>query len=310
MIDIEITKLYEGQPSKYIAVAVSTTGIVTMVPLGLGIIWYENNKDNRTLVNQLVSALIWRSVLFSLLVQTTDNLLYIIGPLPEALCTLEIFLRSSLTMQGILYLDSIFVVRYLFVFHLKNPTAAQDDFWALFLNMWTTAAGVLTQSLFLYLPGKNPNDYYICIGRLPAKMVTAPMKVNYSLVFMTLFSVLANFAVALRFKVFKIREKMKASVGSVDGKRTYFEQVNRSYLVNFTSNAVGIITYFLASLPPMKMNRMDPSKFNEYPDYLWIYGFHHYILVSVQALNIGKFYAIHRQLRFTVFRSLKDAIGY
>ncbi len=47
------------------------------------------------------------------------------GPFPESVCYLEIVLRSSLTMQGILYLDSIFIVRYLFVFHLKNPTDTQ-----------------------------------------------------------------------------------------------------------------------------------------------------------------------------------------
>ena len=34
----------------------------------------------------------------------------------------------------------IMIVRYISVFHLKNPGAIKDDFWCLFLNLWTVAA--------------------------------------------------------------------------------------------------------------------------------------------------------------------------
>jgi hypothetical protein len=30
------------------------------------------------------------------------------------------------------------IVRYLFTFHSKNPTAIQDDFWLVFLNLWAS----------------------------------------------------------------------------------------------------------------------------------------------------------------------------
>lgn len=102
----------------------------------------------RTLINQLVSSLLVRSIIFSFTVEVLDIAFYIIGPFPLLLCYLELFLRSSLTMQGILYLDSIFIIRYLFVFHMKNPTATQDDFWIRFLNIWTSGNFLLQYSIF------------------------------------------------------------------------------------------------------------------------------------------------------------------
>jgi len=32
-------------------------------------------------------------------------------------------------MQGFLLFDAIIVVKYIFIFYMRNPTAVQDDFW-------------------------------------------------------------------------------------------------------------------------------------------------------------------------------------
>jgi hypothetical protein len=41
-----------------------------------------------------------------------------------------------------LYFDLIILSRYVYIFHLKNPAAFDDDFWALFLNLWVTFASL------------------------------------------------------------------------------------------------------------------------------------------------------------------------
>jgi hypothetical protein len=41
------------------------------------------------------------------------------------------------------------LVRYIFLFHLKNPTALQDDFWKLFINMATLATSFIGQGPML-----------------------------------------------------------------------------------------------------------------------------------------------------------------
>ncbi len=54
---------------------------------------------------------------------------YIVGPFPEMICHVDTILRNFYTMQGLLFLDAMTLVRYIFLFHIKNPAALQDDFW-------------------------------------------------------------------------------------------------------------------------------------------------------------------------------------
>ena len=39
-------------------------------------------------------------------------------------------------MKLIMFVNVSFIVRYIYVFHSKNPTAYQDDFFIYFLNIW------------------------------------------------------------------------------------------------------------------------------------------------------------------------------
>ncbi len=55
-----------------------------------------------------------------------------------------VFFFSALT-------NYIMIVRYISVFHLKNPGAIKDDFWCLFLNLWTVAATFILNGSNWYL---------------------------------------------------------------------------------------------------------------------------------------------------------------
>ena len=51
--------------------------------------------------------------------------------------------------KGLMFVDFILIVRYLFTFHSKNPTAVQEDFWVLFMNMWTIGKEKIVSFIFL-----------------------------------------------------------------------------------------------------------------------------------------------------------------
>jgi hypothetical protein len=57
-------------------------------------------------------------------------------------------------------------VRYLYVFYLKNPHEFKDDFWHLFINLWVISVSFVSQFTFVQLPGKQPMNYYLCIGQV------------------------------------------------------------------------------------------------------------------------------------------------
>ena len=61
----------------------------------------------------------------------TDTILYIHGPLKIAkgFCHLHVFVSSTIMMHAMLLLDAVIVVKYIFIFFMKNPTAIQEDFW-------------------------------------------------------------------------------------------------------------------------------------------------------------------------------------
>ena len=61
---------------------------------------------------------------------------YIIGPFPFVFCQLELLVKQILLTKLIVFFYFGIVVRYIFIFHAKNPTAYQDDFWSFFLNAW------------------------------------------------------------------------------------------------------------------------------------------------------------------------------
>lgn len=58
------------------------------------------------------------------------------------------------------------LTRYIFIFWLKNPSAFNDDFWFLFVNIWTVGFTFISDFSHLYLPGRQRMEFYICTGKL------------------------------------------------------------------------------------------------------------------------------------------------
>ena len=54
------------------------------------------------------------------------------------------------------------LVRYICIFHLKNAGFLHDDFWCLFLNIWTIIAILVTNSSNWFLPGIYTPPYELC----------------------------------------------------------------------------------------------------------------------------------------------------
>ena len=119
------------------------------IPLGLtlgflnvlgstGIIWHEKyGSDNkRIILNKFVASLNWVSIVWFLLVQPTDMLLYFYKPLPGWYCNIVYITRNSLIIISVIYTDLILIVKYIFIFWMVNPANFQDDFWSFFVNFW------------------------------------------------------------------------------------------------------------------------------------------------------------------------------
>ena len=249
-----------NNPSKLGAMAFSFVVPTLITPILYFVIHFEHDNHNRTLINQLVSSLYWVGILWNLIMQPLTLLQYMIGPLHfPLLCGLDTVLRNALCMHGLLLLDSIIIVRIIFVYFLKNPTALNDKFWILFINLALSLFSFATQALYVLLPGKNPINYLMCTGNYPVDVWYQPVKVNWSLLLVGLFSIFLHFTAVF--------VKLKTSEAS-----------NEKSLFSKTSNSVGTVSLICVSLVvPTLLNRLEPLELDQYPNYLMLYFMHHYI---------------------------------
>ena len=138
MEDLHFTEMFENHPSKLVAAILSMLLMIVGTMLEFTIVRYERDKSNRTLINQLLSSLITLSNIPSFLIQVAFTFHYLVTPLPAFVCYVDLVLRPTIVMMFILFLDAMAITRFMFIFHTKNPTGFQDDFWNLFLSLWIT----------------------------------------------------------------------------------------------------------------------------------------------------------------------------
>jgi len=147
--------LFENRPIKVVGIVVSILSTVVYIPLLSSIIWYEKfgSDKKRTILNKLVSSICSTAILWYSIVQPTETFRYIFGPLPAWMCNFHFILKNVLCIQLLLLYDSISVLRYLFIFWLKNPGGFCDDFWTMFVNLWIFGFTFTSQIVHAILPG-------------------------------------------------------------------------------------------------------------------------------------------------------------
>ena len=70
---------------------------------------------------------LWCAIIWNFGIQLPISVRYLVGPLPEVFCHLDILLRNVVAMHVMFYLDAIIVVKYIFTFYTKNPTAGTKN---------------------------------------------------------------------------------------------------------------------------------------------------------------------------------------
>jgi len=64
---------------------------------------------------------------------------------PENFCWVQTLVRSFSTFAMILYADVLIILKYIFIFWLQNPTAFQNEFWAIFIGIWVMIFVIVVQ---------------------------------------------------------------------------------------------------------------------------------------------------------------------
>ena len=196
----------------------SLTVTIITIPLLYLVLLFEKENPYRTLLNQLNSKVIQLGIVLIVGTELLDYALYIFGPLNKIICENEILLRSCLSIQQLLLFNAILIERYLFLFYIKNPTSTQDDYWTLFLSIWSFGVGIIGSIVFLILPGNNPNYFYICLGEIPSNHKNSKTKVNTFLMVLIFVTLLVQIILGSKIKIFEKQEISKSSFANVSKK--------------------------------------------------------------------------------------------
>jgi len=291
--------LFENHSVKIVGILYSLIVTSLSISIFLSIISYEHNHYRyRTLINQLLTKLAKIVLFANILVQLPTTLLYIFGPLPWYICYPQAILSPILTAALVLLTNAITVVRYLFIFCVKNPTSVQDDFWAEFINMWALLASFLGNLVFFLLPGKNPHRLYICMGSAPSDYSNLPSKMNIFLMGLFLVSIIIQIFVHVKQKLYNNNEV-----------RSIRENDNSQLdLATFLFTFFFITTVALFSSISIILNMFALQDLMQYPNYLLFYVLHLIIAPTFNILIICFLFQKDKKMKRYVRNELVEKI--
>ncbi len=177
------------------------------------IIWFERFGSDlkRMFVNQTISSVCWSMLTWIIFIQIPEMIRYFSKPFSSIFCFSHLLLKNALIVQVFLFFYVSNMVKYLSIFWLKDPFNFQDDFWYLFVNLWVISFSVTSQFVYLYMPGCQPLNYFICTGQYqPPCLSTTPSKINYSTAILQVLSITSHIFVSVRIHLHKRKKQSNA----------------------------------------------------------------------------------------------------
>lgn len=162
-------EVYSDELFAPIAGLVFAVGLIIATLGPISIIWYERNCGNRfrTIINQLFATSAWYMLAHVSLVFIPEGVRVVYGPYGEAYCDMLTVLRNILWIGVILTLDIILILRYAFIFVLKNFAIINDDILTRMLSRSILLVAIWAAFVKRMAPGKLPLNYYLCCGINP-----------------------------------------------------------------------------------------------------------------------------------------------
>jgi hypothetical protein len=205
--------------------------------------------------------------------------------------------------------DAAIIVKYIFIFHLKNPTVIQDDFWNLFINLWIFIVSLISQIIFQMLPGRDPMDILICCGKMPKQFMSSTVKRNYPILFAVILSIIVN----IYFFVKKFNLKYFKKDKYAQYEQFYIKWTNPANKENFfhyTTHFTGIaVLFFCLVVTPQIINSMNPQTLDSFPYYILFYA-HTFVYPQLALIITISFTLLkNNHLRSLVFKELKRLLN-
>jgi hypothetical protein len=294
---------------KNIFTVVTVICIISVLPGLYAIIWFERfgSDKKRTIINKLLSTICYAGIFADIFVQGIYLLRFTYGPLPSIICFWLCLSKRTVICLSFLLLDSISVVRYIFIFWLKNPAAFKDEFWHLFISTWCVLMSFIFQVLRATIPGNQLVEYSLCTGDNPTPVFLLP---SFCHGYVETFSLILQIIICI--KIWYYKRQMKKTIGtpaySSYLKNVFNTDLDNQSLTSLATNIVLGIMLASGSVFIVIVNFKSCQDFQLYPKFIVVY----YTYMLYPCISICFFTAVwfnkNPVLRQTIFRELRNLI--
>ena len=327
-------ELYSDSGLKRATVAIFYTGALFGLILEFGIIWYERGGGNqryRTTINQLFSTLSWIVVSYIIFVYIPEGIRFQAGPQNTTFCHLQTFLKNFFPASFVLTLDSIILLRYIFIFKISNFAVINDDFIARFIQITVLLLSVWIAVVNKLSIGRMPLSYFLCSGEDPSQGQVGNSPDIIIRKFETLgLLVVASlmFNVCVTIKIFLYQRKMEQSTQNIELGRMipsrndvpHIAQAapnQRNVKSNVPKSMVDLTTQILCLLfqgtfvaIALVRYGIEPLALNKY-EHRWMTYYMQIIGPAIAILGISIIYYIkNNSVPKAIWRSINEKIRY
>ena len=283
--DFEFEILYGNNYFKIIGLIYSISVFIITIPPLYFVIIFENENPYKTLQSKILVLFLSNAMAYCFFVQIPDYCIYIFGPLPALICYFEMFFRVCITIQQLFLSDVTMIAKYLFLFNIKNFTSTQHEFWPFYFSLVSFGIGLISTAAFMFLPGNNPNYFYICVGKIPRNHQNGKTKVNILLNYLIFATTLIHVVLGTKIKIFE-KKQANSLINNTAPQIASCIIPSIYNMYTLTSQLLALAAVLIFYIPAIIILIDDPKSFESYPGYIWVYIFHLFCTQTIAIVAI------------------------
>jgi hypothetical protein len=302
--------VYEMRTSKVIGIIISMINILIISPAMYYIIWYEKYEINgvRSLINQFASSGCWVTFVFNILILTTEVMMAFRTTNHESFCFVHLMIKNTLAIQYSSLASSMSIMKYLYIFVLKNPSGQYDDFWCIYINMNKALLITMSQFIYQFLPGRNPYSYYLCCGKNPSGL--GKTKINYTL-YISILSLLFIYLYVLLKKKFYISKEVIPTISTQIGGQnkslpSSLGNIVKTMMATYATLATSVMAVLPLVFVSLILNFTPPENLAIFPYYDLVQFHSHVCPFIITSFLTLSYYTSNKKLRTAAFKKLKE----
>ena len=189
-----------------------------------------------------------------------------------------------------MFLNAIAISKFIFIFCLKNPAAVDDDFWSVFISIWSIGFSFIFNFCRFMQQRQQIIYYYICADVDPTEDQHLPEKTNTQLEALVCFSI--HVTISLSFRIYNCNHKSFQNHQQVG--TNFFSQVKKKInLADFLTNFIVVLWFTTLAFFQFQINNFKLEEINLFPYIFYTFAFL-YIGSSYTGLIISCVYFSHK----------------